>query len=302
MKKLLAIFLVLVLVCTMCVGCGKAVNNGMAAEKEDAAMDSIIGSADGGGELMDKVESSSTSIAVAPNQKLIRKIWLDAETEDMDPLLSGINQKVSDLGGYVESRNIYNGSQYSGRRYRSGELTVRIPADRLSEFVQHVEDNTNITSNRETTEDITLTYVSTESRLKALQTEEARLLEILAEAKNLSELLELESRLTQVRTELEQVKSKLQVFDNQVNYGTVYLNIREVVEYTVVDEPETVWERIGTGFMQSLKDLGGFFTELFVFIVVGLPYLVILGVAITALILLWKRAKKKKCAQKEETQ
>lgn len=302
MKKLLAIFLVFVLICSVCIGCGKAASDGMAPEKENAMMDSITGSADDNGALMDKVESSSTSIAMAPNQKLIRKIWLDAETENMDTLLSGINQRIAELGGYVESRNIYNGSQYSGRRYRSGDLTVRIPAERLSEFVAHVEANTNITSNRETTDDVTLNYVATESRLKALQTEEARLLEILAEAKNLSELLELESRLTKVRTELEQVKSQLQVYDNQVNYGTVYLNIREVVEYTVVEEPETVWERIGVGFMQSLKDLGEFFTELFVFVVVGLPYLVILGVAITGAVIGWKRARKKKAAQKEDAQ
>ena len=31
------------------------------------------------------------------------------------------------------------------------------------------------------------------------------------------------------------------------------LTLSEVKEYTVVEEPETLWERIGTGFMNSLK-------------------------------------------------
>lgn len=290
MKKRLALILACLMVCLLAFGCAKA-NDSASMEKSDAGVGGT--SNDGSSVLTDSVQSSSAT--VDPGQKLIRKVWLDAETEDMDSLLSGINQQVTDLGGYIESRNIYNGSQYSGYRYRSGSLTVRIPADKMDAFVQHVADNANITSNKETADDITLTYVATESRLTALQTEEARLLELLAEAKDMSDLLQIEGRLTEVRTELEQVKSQLQVYDNQVNYGTIYLDINEVKEYTVTEEPETVWERIGTGFMQSLKDLGSFFTEMFVFVVVGLPYLVILGVVVTAAILLirWHRKKKK---------
>ena len=293
MKKWLALILACLLVCLLAFGCGKATNDGASMEK---AEDYAGGTAEDSGDVLtDSVQSTST--AVNPGQKLIRKVWLNAEIENMDPLLESIDQRVTELGGYMETRNIYNGSQYGGHRYRNAELTVRIPADKLDSFVQHVADSANIISNKETADDITLSYVATESRLTALQTEETRLLQLLAEAKNMSDLLQIEDRLTEVRTELEQVKSTLQVYDNQVNYGTIYLSVSEVKEYTVVEEPETVWERIGAGFMQSLKDLGNFFTELFVFAVVGLPYLVLIGIAVTAAVLLWKLRRKKKARQ-----
>lgn len=298
MKKRLALILACLLVCLLAFGCSKAMNDGASMEK---AEDYAGGTAEDGNDVLaDSVQS--TSVAVNPGQKLVRKIWLATETEDMDTLLSGIDQRIAELGGYAESRNIYNGSQYSGRRYRSAELTVRIPADKLDTFVEHMSENTNITSNKETADDITLSYVATQSRITALETEEQRLLELLAQAKDMSDLLQIEGRLTQVRTELEQVKSQLMVYDNQVSYGTVYLTINEVTEYTVTEEPETVWERIGTGFMQSLKDLGSFFTELFVFVVVAIPYLVILGVVVTAVILLilWRRKKHPKQKEGEE--
>ena len=301
MKKWLALVLVSLLVCTLAFGCAKA-NDGAIAEKGEALMGDTGGtSVDGSDVLTDSVQSTST--ATNPGQKLIRKIWLDAETESMDPLLESINQRVTELGGYIESRDIYNGSQYSGSRYRNAELTIRIPADKLDSFVQHVTDNANITSNKETADDITLSYVATESRLKALQTEETRLLELLAEAKDMSDLLQIEDRLTEVRTELEQVKSTLQVYDNQVNYGTVNLSVSEVKEYTVVEEPETVWERIGAGLKESMDNLGNFFTDFFVVIVVSLPYMAILLVPAVVVLLLirWgrrRRAKKEK--EKEE--
>lgn len=296
MKKWLALLLACFLVCALTAGCGKVANDSVAAEKGEAFMDSAGGTdIEDSKVLADSIQNTST--AINPGQKLIRKVWLNAETENMDPLLESIGQQVLTLGGYVESRDVYNGSQYSGRRYRNAELTVRIPADKLDSFVQHVADSANITSNKETADDITLTYVATESRLTALQTEETRLLQLLAEAKNMSDLLQIEDRLAEVRTELEQVKSQLQVYDNRVNYGTIYLSVSEVKEYTVVEEPETVWERIGTGFTQSVKDLGDFFIELFVFIVVGLPYLALIGIAVTAAVLLWKLRRKKKAKQ-----
>lgn len=242
--------------------------------------------------------SKTPESTVPANQKLIRKVYLDAETEDMDALLEAVYQRVAELGGYIENRNIYNGSAYYGSDRRYGDLTIRIPADRLDQFVEHVSGVSNITSNRETTEDVTLAYVATESRIIALETEQTRLLELLAKAEDMSDLLMIESRLTEVRAELEQVKSQLRVYDNLVSYGTVYLDISEVREYTVVEpEPETVWQRISTGFVKSLKGLWTGITEIFVFLVVALPYLAVIGLAVAGLILLI-RAKGRKKAKK----
>ena len=77
-----------------------------------------------------------------------------------------------------------------------------------------------------------------------------------------------------VRSELEQVTSQLRVMDNQVNYGTVYLNLDEVREYTEIEEePEGFFARIGKGFMKSLKNVGIFCRELVIFLIVAIPYL-----------------------------
>ena len=295
MKKLFAVLLACLLLCGLMLGCGAKANDSAAPEIGGALSDGVL--KDESASLTGTADQDSVMPQTA--QKLVRKVWLEAEIETMDPLLEDVSKRLTELEGYVESRNVYNGSQYGGKRYRSAELTLRIPADKLDQFISQVSEKANIVSNRETAEDITLTYVATESRVNALRTEQTRLMELLAEAKNMGDLLQIEDRLTQVRAELEKLESQLLVYENMVDYGTVYLTVREVTEYTVVDEPETVWERIKAGFVQSLKDLGDFFVELFVFVVVGLPYFVILGVVLTAVILLWRLARKKKKAKKE---
>lgn len=289
MKKYFSLTLVFLLVVSLLFGCGfkgdSSMNMEMVSDNVDNGMIS-----EGSG-----LYSTTDSMAVPQqgNQKLVRKVWLDAETEDMDAMLIQIDRRIAGLSGYVEEREVYNGSDYASHRSRYANITIRIPADQLDVFIAQVSESANITSTNETTENITLSYVATQSRITALETEQSRLLELLAQAENMEDLLKIESRLTEVRTELEEVTSQLRLYDNMVDYGTVYLYLNEVREYTVTEEPETVWERIGEGFMESLKNLGTIITEIFVFFVVCIPYLIPVAVIVVAVIILIKCSKRK---------
>ncbi len=275
-RRILAVMAVVMLLLATLTACG-------------ASSDGKSGGAEYGGDMvMDQAPQEGLTQKeemlenqMPANQKLIRKVYMDAETEDLDTLLGQVEQRIAQLGGYVESREIYNGSSRNTRS-RYGDMTIRIPAEKLDQFVNQVQEVSNITSLRETTDDVTLSYVATESRIKALQTEEARLLELLAQAENMNDLLTIESRLTEVRTALEQVQSQLRVYDNQVNYGTIYLTAHEVEEYTQVEEPEkeSFFERIGNGFVRSLKGLWTLLKEVVIFLVVYLPYWVLIGLGV----------------------
>ena len=293
MRKFLAVGTLLILLVSIFAGCS-ARAPGAAYDKSEnyyAEMETVPATT---GAALESTNTTTTSAAPI-NQKLIRTVRLEAETEAMDDLLASVVQRVEELGGYIEDRNIYNGSSYHSGSSRYANLTIRIPADRLDEFVVQVSQVSNITSNRETTEDVTLAYVDTQSRIVALETEQARLLELLAKAENMEDLLLIEARLTDVREELERVNSQLRLYDNLVNYGTIRLDITEVRKYTVVEEePETVWERIGSGFMKSLKGLGNGITEVFVFLVVALPYLAVIALVGVGVVLLVKSRRSKK--------
>ena len=229
---------------------------------------------------------------------------MTAETEDLDALTAALNQQIAALGGYVEDQHVYNGSTYSSRRYRSASLTIRVPAEDADSFTEQVSGLANVVSKEKNLEDVTLRYVATESRLTALETEEARLLELLAQADNMTDLLEIEERLTDVRYELENTASQKRLYDNQIDYATIYLSIEEVQEYTPVEDP-TLWERISGGFMDSLKGLGEGALDLLVWLIVCSPYLAVLAVVILCLVLLVKRIRRKRAkkpVQKDEEQ
>lgn len=307
MKKLTALFLTVLLVLSVFTACGAnskvtapqaaapALKADYAAEEmameAPAALNTAANSLTGAGE--------KGSATLPENRKWIVTVRMEAETENLDTLMTGLEETISGLNGYVEDQEIYNGSTYASRRHRNANLTIRIPAEDVSRFTEELTGIANVISTNVNREDITLTYVATESKVTALKTEETRLLELLAQAENMSDLLEIEARLSDVRYELERYSSQLRLYDNQVDYATIYLFINEVQEYTPVVE-KTVWERIRDGFSASIKGLKDGSIDFIVWILVNSPYLVVWGVILVVAVLIFRKLPKLRIRRKNK--
>ena len=261
-RNLLSALLVLLLLLSL-TACGAG-----APTQENAAADKYYDAPAEGAPEFGRTETGSASATALPaDRKLIRTIRMDAETEDLTALLDSLTARITELGGYVETKEQYNGSAYSGYRRRNLSVTVRIPADKADEFVAQVGKNANVVSSSETVEDVTLQYVDTESRVAALEAERDRLMELLEQAGDLSDLLKIEERLTDVLYDLESTTAKLRSLDNQVSYATVNLYIDEVKILTETQE-QTVWQRIGSGFGENLRNIGEDIVDFFIWLAV----------------------------------
>ena len=240
--------------------------------------------ADDGGGMASGTEMESGTGDLS--RKLIRDVTLEVETREFDSLLAQISERVSELGGYIESSQVSGVSLNArgGARDRDASLKARIPADKLDSFLESVETEANVVSRQENVTDITLTYSDVESRKKSLEIEQERLWELLEQADSMDAVVALEARLSEVRYELESMTSKLRLYDNQVAYSTVDILIWEVGEYTPRDE-ETVGERIQRGFSDSLEALAEGAEDLVVWIASSSPILLVLAIAA---ILLWR--------------
>ena len=287
----LSVFLLVLLMLLSLTACG-----GAASKAESDAMyngDMPMDAAPEAG--LSKSESATAdSVSLPADRKLIRIIDISAETEDISALTDELTARIGALGGYVEAKNLYNGSSYAGYVRRNLTMTVRIPADKADEFVSRISEQSNIVSSTERIDDVTLQYVDTESHVKALETEQERLLALLEKAETLKDILTLEERLTSVRYQLERYASQLRTLDNQVSYATINLSITEVKEYTpIVEEEPTAWQRISEGFGRSLKDIGEGLTEFFIWVAVNSPYILIWGTVGIVVILVIRRRRGK---------
>ena len=272
MKKILSVLLCAALVLTL-TACGGSAKNtsAMGVMREEAAAEAPAMMADNAASLKG---AQPQSAALPEGRKWIITIDMTVETDDLDMLTADLDQKIKSLGGYVEDQSVHNGSNYASRRYRSANLTVRIPEEKADQFTSDISGLANVVSQNLRREDITLNYVATSSRVTALETEEARLLELLAQAETMEDLLTIEARLTDVRYELENYTSQLRLYDNQIDYATIYLYIEEVQEYTPVEEPG-FFERIRNTFSDALEGLGDGIVNITVFLVGNSPYILV---------------------------
>ena len=233
---------------------------------------------------------------VGTERKLIRTVELNLETENYDSLIEGLEQQINELGGYIEYKDAYHGnynSKKNGYRNRHANITARIPANKLDEFTGKVAEIGNITYESESVEDVTLQYVDLSSHKKMLVAEQTRLMELLENANSMEDIITIESRLSEVRYQIESMESQLRTFDNQVDYSTVHINVEEVERYTPQPE-KTTWERIKSGFSENVYRVTNGIKNFAIEFVIAIPVLLVWAVVIVVGVIVIRMVLKKK--------
>ena len=247
-------------------------------------------------ESQDKKESVQMG-----ERKLIKTVNMDVETEEFDGLIAKLRERVGELKGYIESSNIRGNIRY--QESRNAAITIRVPSGELENFVNEVAEISNIVRKSENVSDITLTYVDVESRKKALEIEQERLHNLLEKAESVEDIITIEGRLSEVRYELQSYASQLLVYDNQVDYSTIHLNISEVKRLTPQEEP-SILERITEGFSDNLSAATKMLVDLFIGIIILSPYWGLWVLIVLAIVFFCKGIstiqKKKYMAKKQE--
>ena len=192
---------------------------------------------------------------------------MDIATEDLDTLRTKLDNSITSCGGYIESSTL--DTPQNGYSRRSYYVTARIPSDNLDSFLETAGTLGTVTNKNIETEDITLRYVDQKAYLDSLRTEYDRVSELLEQATELDQILALESKLSDLRYQINSYETQLRTYDNLVDYSTVYLNVNEVA----YEQPasNTIGSRISNGFRNSLYEVRDFFVDLFVAIIANLP-------------------------------
>ena len=261
--------------------------NGYEEAKEAAAMDTEAAATEEySGE--DGPSAQKLSEKDLSSRKLIKTVSLTMQTRTFDTLKQQLEESIASCGGYIENSS-YDAP--GGQNCRYYYLCVRIPSKELDAFVNKAGELGTITNKSENVRDVTLDYVDKTAYKESLQTEYERVMELLAQAKNLDQILALESKLSELRYEINSYESQLRIYDNQIDYSTVNINISEV-EYEK-EMSDTVGSRISSGFRGSLFAVRNFFVNTFVFLVSNLPVLVLLAAGILLAVFLWKKGRKR---------
>ena len=188
---------------------------------------------------------------------------------------------MEQFGGWIEASSVSGSNYYQKARgtasTRDASFTLRIPSGRFQELMDSLSGLGNIPYSHIYTENVTAQYYDVQAHLKAYQTQETRLLEMMELAETVEDVITIEDRLTELRYQIESLQSRLNNWDRRVSYSTIALSVKEVREYT---PEEKVNPSFGEELKQALKDglenAGQFLKNLLVLLVEALPVLLLL--------------------------
>lgn len=302
-KKNLVLFLTLLLI--MLSACSAETANtssGSAMSDEKASVNMETEAVkEAAEEMAEDVGGTETGAIEQPmdnNRKLIRYLDYSVETKEFDKFVESLNALVEKSEGYIEYSEV-TGNDYGYDGNRDANYVLRIPAKGLGSFKTEIANMGNVVRQSERVEDVTLNYVDTESHITALKAEQESLVAMLEKADTVEAVIAIQNRLTEVRYQLESYESQIRTYDNQVEYSTVTLFLREVERETKVSE--TFGEKLRERFNNSLYGLGDGLTSFAIWFLGGIPYWILLAVIILIIVVIVKKTGKrmrKKTAQK----
>ena len=289
-KKFRLCFIIMISIVLLFMGC--------ASQQDEAATDSVPAYETADESSRSRQDSGQTSpeTAAAPEEtfggggihstvhehqhKIIYTGEAIVETLDFEESVAGIQRYVESMGGYAEYSYIEGQRLTAGTRNarRTASFTFRIPRQQFHRFSDGLTEFGNLLSSSSHGENITDRYFDTEARLKSLQIQEERLLALLERAEDIETILRIESELSSLRYQIENLTGTLQKWDNLVDFATYHVDIREVDAVTPDPAASTWGTDITNAFHESviavihtLKNLVIFFIMVIPFAIVFLP-------------------------------
>lgn len=252
-------------------------------------------------------DSASDTAPVLDERKIVKYVDLYLETMEFDQALDQIINLVKENGGYIESQNVEGASlNYTGSYYEhTAYICARVPSEKLDTVTGAIGGLCNVLSKNERIDDISDHYYDSEARLKTLELQEERLLEILSKAEKLEDVITLEQSLSDVRYEIESLTASLRRMDSQVTYSYLNINLQEVVKYRQIDEtPKSFGEELSAAFARGGRHLVDFTQGFLLVLAESLPMLLLLAafalVVILIVTLLMKLSKKRRDQKYQE--
>lgn len=149
--------------------------------------------------------------------KLIKTGTLEFETSNLEATYQLVRQAA-------QSNEAFLSNESSSNQYDRivQHLTIRVPSRNFDKLIKAVSEGVKRfdTKTIEAT-DVTEEFVDAEARLKTKKQLEQRYQELLKRANKVSEILEIEEQIGELRSEIEAVEGRLRYLNNRVDYSTL---------------------------------------------------------------------------------
>jgi hypothetical protein len=243
----------------------------------------------------DKAEKAPNDNQTSANQiadtskKIIKEGDIRFEAGDLKSTKEKIVTSLKSFGGYVAEESETNNGNNNSKEYN---LKIRVPAKNFDRFLEALSANADrIDTKNIRIKDVTTEYIDITTQLKNKKLLENRYQELLAKATKTADLLDIENKLTEIRSDIESTQGQLNYLNKQVSYSSL-----DITFYTKQSGQVNNGNEFGYKLKTAIVDGWSVLQNLF-FGVIGIWPIILIIIIIYWMIKKWRKRRRVKKAE-----
>ncbi len=256
--------------------------NGLRANFSESALPAGSISTDAKPKSESLSDLENTDLDYREGRLIIQSANLRLDLEKYDDVIAQIHEMVNQTGGYIESESTsfkYYNSDEDNLKY--GYLTLRVPAEGYGSIITSIKSLGLVVNESNNASDITKMYRDTAAEIENLKVTEARFREIMAQAVEIEDILNIENELTRLRGSISNYEKQIQDWEALVDMTTIYVELNEVKNLKPVVEPidDSLIGKAIDGLIGTVNRIIRGLENMFIWIISVSPYLIALAIA-----------------------
>ncbi len=284
-------FLFLLVIASFVVACGGAASAPYAAEN---AVGNDNGGASGGeapaapAPGVDPANGNG-QVAAVDNARIIRTGTMSLDVTDVGTAVRAARDAILGFGGYIGASNTSNEDD----RPRA-EVTYRIPVARWEEALDALRSaggaGTKVVTENTQAVEVTAQVIDLDARIANLEASETALQAISVQATKISDILDVQARLTETRGQIEALTAQRKDLNDRSAFASMTVSFNSPV--VAVEVAAAGWdpaEIVDSALATSVSVVQGLATAGIWFVIVWLPIIVVLVILAAIAVALTRR-------------
>lgn len=253
-------------------------------------------------DTIENVNSDNEKSEYTSNKKLVYSANIGLETLEFDNTMKSIKSRIDEVGGFLETEEYNDNSNWyypvdgSNGKYGNREafISVRVPSSKYDDFINSLSDTAYVVSKNSEVVNMTQIYNDSEAELKSYKNQLEVLQNMYTKCKTIKEMIEVQSRISDVNAEISKLETIIKNIDRDVDYSKVSIHLSEVFRYSnqVNSNNYNFSERVKNQFKDSWYNFTMSMENIIMWLISAIWYIIILAITIAIFILVKKRKAK----------
>jgi hypothetical protein len=178
------------------------------------------------------------------DRKIVYNANLNMAVGDVDRAVGDVQRIAASAGGFLGNANVrIEGNREEERKI--ADIAIRVPSSAYQDVLAQLRGlATEVKAETAQSRDVTEEYSDLSARLRNLEATEARYIQLLSEARNIGEILQVQDRINATRLEIERIQGRLNLLDHLAELASITVHLEPALAAADASNGGSGWDPV----------------------------------------------------------